>query len=354
MPSRATKRTIVRDLSILIALTAALELALRALAPEYGHKVFDNKFTGSYPVDVNADGYRGPAQPKEKPPGQLRILALGDSETFGTGVPSAQTWPAQLNRKMAERHPGSVVINGGFEGVGIRDLSLAWNEKWRKYSPDIVLLALTANMVSLEVARPEPLSFAQVSASHGDPPNQLARLKLLVGREFHSIYTVGFISIFAQRALYWTGLLDHRLSPKYPYGDVLAYGWTQGDIAPDLARKAWSALGEDMSKLATQVRNSGARLVIVWMAPRFDISDSCRDNEKNMQKERFSLDPAAEALAIAKGADCKFINVLPYLRQAREQAAAAGEYRALYVHFDTAHYDTYGNNVVAQAIADSL
>ncbi len=353
MPSRATKR-IILDLGVLVALAATLELALRVLAPEYGHKIFDNKFTGSYPVDVNSDGYRGPAQPKEKPPGQLRILALGDSETFGTGVPSGQTWPAQLDRKMKERHPGSVVINGGFEGVGIRDLNVAWNEVWRDYSPDIVVVGLTANMVSLELARPEPLSFANVVASHGDPPNRLSRLKLLIGREFHSIYTVGFISIFAQRALYWSGLLDHRLTPKYLYGEVLAYGWSQGDIPPDLAGKAWDALGEDLSKFSDQIRKTGARLVVVWMAPRFDLSNSWRDNEKNIPRERFTLDPVVKASAIVQRADAKFIDSLPYLKQAREKSVAVGEYRALYVHFDAAHYDNDGNNVVAQAIADSL
>lgn len=354
MPSRGPKRAVVVDVVILAALAVTLELGLRALAPEYGHKIFDNKFTGSYPIAVTAAGYRGPGQPIEKPPGQFRVLALGDSETFGTGVPAEQTWPAQLSHRLAARYPNNGVINGGFEGVGMRDLSGLWQVKWRAYAPDVVVVGITPNMVSLVVARPTPLTFEQITRSHGDPPSKLSRLTLALGRQYHSIYTVGFVSTVAQRALYWGGLLDHRLNPKYPYGDVLAYGWGQGDIAPDLARRAWTGLGEDYRKLAAEVRSSGAKLVLVWLAPRFDVSDSCRDNQKNMQKERFSIDPVAEVAKMVQGSDTKFVSTLPYLRAARAKWAAAGQFHPLYIHFDTAHYDEEGNSIVAQAVADSL
>ena len=49
---------------------------------------------------VNAAGFRGPQRSREKPPGVLRIATLGDSSTFGYGVPYADTFSAQLETRL--------------------------------------------------------------------------------------------------------------------------------------------------------------------------------------------------------------------------------------------------------------
>jgi len=347
-------KTAARDLAILVLLAAAAELALRLLAPAYGHKIFDNLYTGSYPIGANADGYRGPAEPPQKPAGQLRILTLGDSETFGTGVPADRTWPAQLGQELSQRRPASVVINGGLEGFGLRDIAQAWRDKWRAYAPDVVVIGVTASMISLEVARPEILTFEQVAHQHGAAPSGLERLKLSALRAYHSLYVVGFISVTAQRALYWCGLLDHRLNPHMPFGHLLAYGWSQGDVPAGLARDAWSRFAADYKAFAAEVEATGARLAVVWLPPRFDLSDSWRDNQKNIQKERFTLEPARELESIARGSGARFVNLLPALLDARAAAAAQHRYAPLYIHFDDVHLDEEGSHVAARAIADAL
>jgi len=344
-----------RDLAILVVLAGAGELALRLLAPAYGHKIFDNLYTGSYPIGVNADGYRGPAEPPQKPAGQLRVLALGDSETFGTGVPADRTWPAQLGEELALRRPGNVaVINGGLEGFGLRDIAQAWRDKWRAYTPDVVVVGATASMIALEVARPEILTFDQAVHQHGAAPSGVQRLKLSALRAYHSLYLVGFISVTAQRVLYWCGLLDHRLNPHMPFGHMLAYGWSQGDLPQGLARDAWSRFAADYKTFAAEVEAAGARLVVAWLPPRFDLSDSWRDNEKNIQKERFTLDPAHEVETIVGGSSARFVNLLPALRDARAAAAAEHRDAPLYIHFDDVHLDEEGGHVAARAIAEAM
>lgn len=48
---------------------------------------------------------------------QMRILAMGDSRTFGDGVNDEETWPAQLEKALNERQPGRFeVINAGVSG----------------------------------------------------------------------------------------------------------------------------------------------------------------------------------------------------------------------------------------------
>jgi len=183
----------------------------------------------------------------------------------------------------------------------------------------------------------------------------MQKLKLSALRAYHSLYLVGFISVTAQRALYWSGLLDHRLNPRMPFGHMLAYGWSQGDVPPSLARDAWSRFAADYKAFAADVAAAGARLVVVWLPPRFDLSDSWRDNQKNVQKERFTLEPSRELETVVSGSGARFINLLPALRDARAAAASAEHrYAPLYIHFDDVHLDEEGGHVAARAIADAL
>lgn len=67
-------------------------------------------------VQNNSLGYRGAEISPLPEPGVVRILALGDSTTYGFGIHNpADAWPAQLERLLAQQFgPGVVeVINGG-------------------------------------------------------------------------------------------------------------------------------------------------------------------------------------------------------------------------------------------------
>src|SRR5439155_640014 len=50
----------------------------------------------AYQVHINALGLRGPEIARTPPPGRTRILALGDSMTFGYYLEEGETWPARL------------------------------------------------------------------------------------------------------------------------------------------------------------------------------------------------------------------------------------------------------------------
>ena len=64
-------------------------------------------------IKHNGSGYRGPEASKLKRPGSKRIVALGGSSTYGTGVGDASTWPALLQRDLGQ---GAEVINLGVPG----------------------------------------------------------------------------------------------------------------------------------------------------------------------------------------------------------------------------------------------
>ena len=95
---------------------------------------------GSYDVTVtvNSQGLRSRAPTAvERTPGTTRIAIFGCSQTFGSGVEDQETFSALL----AERLPGTEVLNFGVHGYGTDQMLLRWELEGRRYAPDIVVLA---------------------------------------------------------------------------------------------------------------------------------------------------------------------------------------------------------------------
>jgi len=71
-----------------------------------------------YEIRTNSLGFRDIEHPLSKPPGELRIMAIGDSFTEGMGAKFEQTWLNQLGRTLNAEHTGNRfrVICGGVAG----------------------------------------------------------------------------------------------------------------------------------------------------------------------------------------------------------------------------------------------
>jgi hypothetical protein len=87
---------------------------LLGYAPRAGAHGVDNVWRRS--VTIGADGLR--ENGRARPPG-VPVLVLGDSFTFGDEVDDAETWPAQLEAKLARP-----VLNGGVFGYGLDQMVL--------------------------------------------------------------------------------------------------------------------------------------------------------------------------------------------------------------------------------------
>ena len=120
-------RALERDSS-----AATREAADIALDPLLGWRMkpgFEQAF-----VHHNSLGFRGTREyvPSSQAP---RILALGDSFTYGLGVPDQSTYSAWL-----ERISGIEVINAGANGYGIDQSLLMWETEGKRLQPSIVIL----------------------------------------------------------------------------------------------------------------------------------------------------------------------------------------------------------------------
>ena len=65
-------------------------------------------------IEHNSLGFRDEEFPIQKPAGEFRVLALGDSFTWGSGVRAEDAWPQVLERGLAAGGRKAQVINCGF------------------------------------------------------------------------------------------------------------------------------------------------------------------------------------------------------------------------------------------------
>jgi hypothetical protein len=110
--------------------------------PRLGHEHRPNSRAHLMGVDVaiNSDGLRDREISVARTPGTTRIMMLGDSLTFGWGVPAENTYSKRLETKLREAGHSVEVIN---TGVGNYNTSMEveyFLTRGAKYRPDIVVL----------------------------------------------------------------------------------------------------------------------------------------------------------------------------------------------------------------------
>ncbi len=101
------------------------------------------EYEGQSWVEINSDGWRGPEVALEHP-GIFRIALLGDSFIEAFEVPYQKTVGEVIERRLTALRGSPVeVLNFGHGGYGTtQELLTLQHEVW-KYSPDLVLLAIT-------------------------------------------------------------------------------------------------------------------------------------------------------------------------------------------------------------------
>lgn len=80
-------------------------------------------------------------------PGQLRILCVGDSFTFGVGAGFQNSYPAQLQRSIREKYPALKVeiVNKGEPGANSSEVAAQLSGYLKQFRPQIVLCCIGRN-----------------------------------------------------------------------------------------------------------------------------------------------------------------------------------------------------------------
>jgi hypothetical protein len=97
-------------------------------------------------ITLGADGIRSNGRRRRL--GDLPILAVGDSFTFGDEVGDNETWPAHLEILL-----GRTVLNAGVFGYGLDQAVLRAEELVTSYSPSVLIVSFTpADIARCEMA----------------------------------------------------------------------------------------------------------------------------------------------------------------------------------------------------------
>lgn len=332
---------------VITALISASFLGLFETALRLGFsslRYFDNRpgVTGGVPYATNSLGMREIEFPLRKPPGEQRVLCMGDSTTFGMSERYEDTWPKVAEGYLRTEHPHTFVINGA--GVGRHthiQLELFTTKYWRA-EPDVVVLGFCLNDVVLRTLQLDQEQLAQAIV---EPSIWIKAVQ----------YSVPIRKMLGQ--FYIFGLaqyLSSRYLPTYD-GEALIktvpYEFNAFGVTPESA-KAWTDTLESLTALASTVRAHGAELIIAPIPYRFLLSDDPRDNERRFPRDRFPIDPIGRLRGFAADHGIQFVETTDTLARKRSRMLR-GEipYEPLYIPLDYIHPSATGYRVIGHEVA---
>lgn len=126
------------------------EVFLTELIPGFAGREREREF--DVEVRLNAAGYRQ-AEFSPQAAGR-RIVAIGDSFTFGHGVEGEEAYPRVLERILADRGEPAQVVNAGVPGRWVDEYYLELRERSLALAPDLVVVGFfVGNDIDGEDAR---------------------------------------------------------------------------------------------------------------------------------------------------------------------------------------------------------
>ncbi|MFM1871406.1 MAG: hypothetical protein RL398_828 [Planctomycetota bacterium] len=185
---------------------------------------------GRVPVRINAYNLRERAEIKpEKPPGERRIVCIGDSFTFCWGVPEERGWVRMLEDRLRKDGQNLRTVNCGAAGaICVDEYEWGLRHRFGKFAPDVVLVTICLNDLI-----PSSGLFVQGPS----PKTGLRSLDLLLG-------ALGRDPLDLDPKVDWVGLLydlpqdgaGQLYGPDKPYDAMWARGTPQRAL---LAMQAW-------------------------------------------------------------------------------------------------------------------
>lgn len=284
-------------------------------------------------IETNSIGLRHP-ELEQKTAGELRILVLGDSITFGDYLPFDETYSALLEQRLAGG-PGRIrVINAGVPGASASDELYHYLEIRDAVDPDLVLLAMYLNDAQNSqrfYARslPEPYASSRFASWI---VNRVAALRVRLWSDetipeidpaWHERFRGG------KRLQSGDMLHDQRAFDFEIYN-------AHGDFGLAWNPQSWIVLERIVRTLALAAREREQRVGAFLFPVHLQVKGTVED-----------FTPQESFLTMCRMLDLPCLDLVPALR---ETWAASG--RELY--YDHCHLTPDGNAVVSEALAKWL
>jgi lysophospholipase L1-like esterase len=280
-------------------------------------------------IAINAQGLRGPDIVSPKPTGTYRVLAVGDSFTFGQGVQYEQAWPEVVERRFGR---SVEVVNAGWSAGSPVGYDRYLASHGMRYEPDLVLVALfVGNDVVEDLAERQagdrPIDQVEYASRYITnlqvrigPVGALRELADTLLPNLYELATVAVVKI--QYALG-----AHRTHFDY----VLA------DDEPAELTEGWAQTLRTLGGIADRATARGARFGVV-LIPFYD------QVAGTPYGRGFTVDrPQRRILASCGERALLCLDLLPALR-------GSGDPRELY-YLKDGHWTVRGHEVAAEAIS---
>jgi lysophospholipase L1-like esterase len=278
-----------------------------------------------------------------KPPGTVRILGVGDSVTFGYGVPLHDTYLKVLEARLQARAGGAAryeVVNAGVEECGLDAYLDAVRTLAPVLEPDLVLVGIVLNDIQ---RYDDELAAAPRHLPPAPGPARRAHGVLLRRSQLY------FASERAARSLLYR---FHVLDIADLYGSPLR-ALTQEGAGIE---RAWESSLRVLDGLVGLTRARGLRLVLVVFPVEVQLDAAAieryrRDYGVDVPGQALDGEPQRRLAAFAAARDVAVIDLLPAFRA----AGGADLYlRGGPIRFDPVHPSRRGHRVVAEAIDRAL
>ena len=253
-------------LFILLGIVAACELAFRLQKGAWYYQVRagaaralvePHPYFGAYTVpnmveerngvriSHNSLGIRGPEFARPKPAGLTRIVALGGSTTYGTGVSDHETWEYHLNRQLGTNY--EVINMGAPGGTSVENLgqsALLFSE----VQPDLALYYLGWNDARVQHVK-------GLKADYSDFHGKWMMAHGLGGRDMKARTAAGYLL---------NRFIFHKFFPRMDMDKVLKDA--QGDagaLTDQIDARALSLYERNLGLIIAICRQQGVRPIFI-------------------------------------------------------------------------------------------
>ncbi len=284
-------------------------------------KSFTGRWDGTW-YEINARGWRGPEYEPDFSEDEFRVLALGDSCTFGKGVDEKDSWPRQLEARLGKLMPEREVLVGnlgvnGYSSLHYRRIL----SKALETRPHLVVLGYNVNdfpNITLEVDK----------AIYHNKRNLRSRIPGHVRETLGSTALYRFL-----RATYYE-LKEKRDRERM---ERIAETATQG-YGTDSER--WKMEVEILRSMVTDVRDTGAEMAI-FLFPF----------ENMVYLDEYTTGPVETVRKLCEELEVPFIDMVA---EFREYAHQEDPPRELFIRGDRYHPNPEGYRVVARAVIEAF
>lgn len=297
------------------------------------HGVWIDRLEFPYFVHINGAGFRNL---DEIDPNAVRVLALGDSYTFGLFVSNYDIWTRVAERLLTVRlHRPVQILNNGLSGGTIVDYLAYLREKGARLSPRLVLLVIYNNDVSDLKKAQTTIGFIRDFGigSTGSVPLRGLRWFL---RHHSALYVAARKA--KEHFLVWQHAIERRAAqlPETRPASLQADG-RMGILPVRDGVEDFAGYRRLLAEAVGEIRKLGATPVLVFLpapdVPAERLFEVVRKTAKSHSVDLIDLRPAY------KGIDTQFLVF-------RRDASVDPDYRG------DSHLTRFGNIRVGQAFAE--